>query len=91
METEVSLHLVVLNCFLPSCHLRFSTSHRWAALDDNMALISWLVRIDRSLQLKGDIVIKLLELGQKSIRLGFTLRFLFEYGLWRGRPISGAG
>jgi len=36
-------------------------------------------------------MIKLLELGQKSIRLGFVLRFVFEYGRRRERPISGAG
>ena len=87
----MSLHLVVLNHFLPSCHLHFSTSHRWAALDDNTALVSQLVQIDRGLRLEGDITIKLLELGQKCVRPGFALRFLLEYGLRRGRPISGAG
>lgn len=84
----MSLHLV-LGRFLPSCLLHFVTSRQWAALDDNTALVLGFARIDVDLlPQEGDIEVKILELGQKSIRLGFVVRFVFRYGRWRERPIS---
>ena len=67
--------------FLLSCLLCFFASHRWAALDDNTALILGFTCIGKALGLKeGDIAMKLVELSQKGICLGF-----FEHCTFHGQ------
>ena len=83
---------MVLDRFLPSSLLRFFASCRCGALDDNTALVLGFARIGEDLRLEeGDVAIKLLELGRKSVRLGLVARLVIEYGRRGGRSIGGAG
>ena len=75
---------MIIGRFLPSYHLCLFGSDRWATLDDETALVLWLIRIGEDLHFQGrDVAITFLQLSGKCARLGLFAGFVVKKRRWR--------